>query len=240
MEITPALTDILFLDIETVSCVANYESLHDRLKPLWDKKSLFLKQEGTSCEALFFERAGIYAEFGKIVAIAVGVFHKNEFGELSLRIKAIASDNEKVLLLEFKELLESKFDADTLHLCAHNGKEFDFPYICRRMTCHGITLPKVLEIAGKKPWEVKHLDTLEMWKFGDRKNYTSLELLAALFDIDTSKEAIDGSMVNHVYHVEKDLDKIAAYCKLDVLVIAKLYLKLKCLPGIQQENIFIL
>lgn len=240
MENPPALHDILFLDIETVSCVPDFDSLQERLKPLWNKKSLLLKQEENTCEELFFQRAGIYAEFGKIVTIAVGAFHKNDAGDLSLRVKALFSDDEKDLLLEFKELLESKFDSQRLYLCAHNGKEFDFPYICRRMACHGIPLPQVLEIGGKKPWEVKHLDTLEMWKFGDRKNYTSLELLAAIFDIETSKDGIDGSMVNHVYYKEKNLQKIADYCKLDVLVTAKLYLKMKCLPGVKEENIFLL
>ncbi|MDQ3535070.1 MAG: 3'-5' exonuclease [Bacteroidota bacterium] len=240
MEKAPEITDILFLDIETVSCLDKYQLLNDRLKNLWDKKALLInKAEEEDPEAFFFKRAGIYAEFGKIITIAVGYLFKAD-DEYSLKVKAFTSDDEKQLLLDFKELLENGFKGNDIFLCAHNGKEFDFPYICRRMICNGISLPKVLDIGNKKPWEVKHLDTLEMWKFGDRKNYTSLDLLAALFDIETSKDGIDGSMVNHVYYNEKNLNKIETYCKADVVVLANLYLKLKCHSVVQKERIIIL
>lgn len=240
MDKQPEITDILFLDIETVSCHEQYQVLNDRLKFLWDKKaSLLNKEEDEDDESFFFKRAGIYAEFGKIVTIAVGYLFKVD-DEYSLKVKAFTSDDEKQLLKDFKELLENGFKGNKIYLCAHNGKEFDFPYICRRMTFHGISLPQVLDIGGKKPWEVKHLDTLEMWKFGDRKNYTSLELLAALFDIETSKDGIDGSMVNYVYYIEKDLNKIEKYCKADVVVLANLYLKLKCQTAILKDNVIII
>lgn len=234
------ITDILFLDIETVSCNENYKALDERLKLLWNKKAQVLKMEEIGDpEEFFFNRAGIYAEFGKIITIAVGFLYKT--GEdYHLKVKAFASENEKELLLEFKDLLNNKYKNKELYLCAHNGKEFDFPYICRRLICNNIPLPEVLDISGKKPWEVKHLDTLEMWKFGDRKNYTSLELLAALFDIDSSKDGIDGSKVNQVYYLDKDLNKIAEYCKADVVVTANLYLRMKCLPKVNNENIHIL
>lgn len=240
MDMIPKISDILFLDIETVSCHDDYQLLNERLKPLWDKKAHLIKKEEDECDAsFFFKKAGIYAEFGKIVTIAVGFLFKADEG-YGLKVKAFTSDDEKQLLLDFKELLENGFKGNDIFLCAHNGKEFDFPYICRRMTCHGISLPSVLDIGSKKPWEVKHLDTLEMWKFGDRKNYTSLELLAALFDIETSKDGIDGSMVNQVYYIEKDLEKIEKYCKADVVVLANLYLKLKCQPVVLKESIIIL
>lgn len=234
------VTDILFLDIETVSCNENYKALDERLKLLWNKKAQVLKMEEIEDpEEFFFSRAGIYAEFGKIITIAVGFLYKS--GEdYHLKVKAFASENEKELLLGFKDLVENKYKNKELYLCAHNGKEFDFPYICRRLICNHIPLPEVLDISGKKPWEVKHLDTLEMWKFGDRKNYTSLELLAALFDIESSKAGIDGSMVNQVYYQDKDLNKIADYCKADVVVTANLYLRMKCLPKVAEQNIHIL
>lgn len=239
MDKQPEISNILFLDIETVSCIERYSLLSDRIKAMWDKKALALKMEDDEDpEEFFFKRAGIYAEFGKIVTIAVGYIFKT--GEdLSLRVKAFTSDNERELLLEFKELLENKYSSSDTYLCGHNGKEFDFPYICRRMIFNGISLPKILDISSKKPWEVKHLDTLEMWKFGDRKNYTSLELLAALFNIESSKDGIDGSMVNHVYYKERDLIRIAEYCKADVVVTANLYLKMKCLPIVKQENVYL-
>ncbi|MDQ3394861.1 MAG: 3'-5' exonuclease [Bacteroidota bacterium] len=240
MEKAPDITDILFLDIETVSCHDKYQLMSDRLKIMWDKKAVLIhKEEDEDPEEFFFKKAGIYAEFGKIVTIAVGYLFKSD-DVVSLKIKAFTSDDEKQLLLDFKELLENGFKSHNLFLCAHNGKEFDFPYICRRMIYNGIPLPKVLDIGSKKPWEVKHLDTLEMWKFGDRKNYTSLELLATLFDIETSKDGIDGSMVNHIYYVEKDLQKIETYCKADVVVLANLYLKLKCHTVVSKDRIFII
>ena len=168
------------------------------------------------------------------------LIRKNENNEPSLRIKSFASDDETELLSSFKSLLEKKFDQNKLMLCAHNGLEFDFPYLCRRMIKNGIKLPLCLDIAGKKPWEVNHIDTMELWKFGDRKSYTSLDLLAAIFDIESSKDDIDGSMVNEVYYENKQLERIAHYCMQDVLVTAQLFLKLNCLPVIPEENITLL
>jgi DNA polymerase elongation subunit (family B) len=125
-------------------------------------------------------------------------------------------------------------------LCAHNGKEFDFPYLSRRMLVNSITLPSLLHLSGAKKWEVPHLDTMEMWKFGDYKHYTSLDLLLALFNIPSSKSEMDGSKVNGVYYQEKDLKKIATYCVSDVVAIAQLYLKMKNLPLIEERNIALL
>ena len=233
------LQHILFLDIETVSCEPSFDRLTDRMKPLWEKKAALIKNDNLlSTEELFFEKAGIFAEFGKIITIAVGYFVPGE-SDLTLRVKALASHDEATVLRDFKHLLENHFDQSKLALCAHNGKEFDYPYICRRMLVHGILPPRALDIAGKKPWEILHIDTLEMWKFGDRKNFTSLELLAALFNIPTSKSGIDGSMVNHTYYNENDLDKIAHYCQHDVVVTAQHYLKFNCQPFIKEENVIL-
>lgn len=230
------LKDILFLDIETVAISENYKQLDDRLKVQWARKAGFLKKDSNQTdEELFHLRAGIYAEFGKIVSIVIGMFTENEKGELGLKTKYFTSHDEKKLLIEFKQLLEKLGPA--VRMCAHNGKEFDFPYMSRRMLINGITLPEALNLTGKKPWDILHLDTLELWKFGDYKHYTSLDLLAAIFNIPSSKGVMDGSQVNEVYYKEKDLAKISDYCVGDVIAVAQLYLRLKGLPLMPEQNI---
>ena len=230
------LTNILFIDIETVGCVEHHSMLTERLKTQWARKANFFKKEQNQTdETIFHERAGIYAEFGKIIVIAIGKYIENEKGELGLRLKYFSDHDEHKLLTEFKATLD-KQDPNT-KLCAHNGKEFDFPYMSRRMLVNGIALPQALNLSGKKSWEVPHLDTMEMWKFGDYKHYTSLDLLSAIFNIPTSKGVMDGSMVNDVYYKEKDLKKIAEYCVCDVIAVAQLYLKLKGLNIIPDQNI---
>lgn len=236
---TQKFNNPLFIDIETVSCVPSYEALPTGIKPLWLKKATYL---GATTEeekiALFFEKAGIFAEFGKIITIAIGYFNSNTKTTPTLHVKAISNHDEAQLLQDFKDLL-TQFPQYNLQLCTHNGKEFDFPYLCRRMTLQGISLPPVLDTAGKKPWEVNHLDTMELWKFGDRKNYTSLGLLAQLFDIPSSKTIMHGSEVNHHYYIVKDLPKITKYCKQDVVVTAQLFRKLNFLPLIPPESIIL-
>ena len=230
------LSNILFLDIETIAAVQHYHELSERLKVQWARKASFFKrEEGQTDEDLYQERAGIYAEFGKIIVIAIGKYTENERGELCIKTKYFASSDEFALLTEFKAMLE-KLNPNT-RLCAHNGKEFDFPYLSRRMLVNGIALPALLNLSGKKSWEVPHLDTMELWKFGDYKHYTSLDLLSALFHIPTSKEVMDGSMVNSVYYQEGDLNKIARYCVGDVVAIAQVYLKLKAMDLVAEQNI---
>ncbi|MBW3469761.1 3'-5' exonuclease [Arthrospiribacter ruber] len=228
------LKDILFLDIETASCESSYEDLPPRLQEEWLKKEKLItqgnnkeKEEKTEAGSLFFEKAGIYAEFGKVITVGVGYFHFNaEENKLEFRLKSFADENEYDTLSAFAELLQKK----KWILCAHNGKEFDFPYLSRRILINRIPLPEPLQMAGKKPWEIRHLDTLELWKFGDYKHYTRLELLAAVFDIPTSKDGIDGSQVNEAYYVENNLQKIREYCLRDVLVTAQIYLAFQCFP----------
>jgi DNA polymerase elongation subunit (family B) len=208
------------------------------LQALWDKKAAAIRKDGQQeASDLFFEKAAIYAEFGKVIVIGLGFVTFDENDVPTLRLKALSGHDEEALLQSFKELLETGFQQDGLRLCAHNGKEFDFPYLCRRMLVHGIPLPQALDIGGKKPWEVAHLDTMELWKFGDRKSFTSLHLLATLFGITSSKELMDGSQVNHYYYKENGLDKIVAYCLQDVVVTAQLFLKMNCWESIQPENI---
>ncbi len=214
---------ILFLDIETVPMVQSYDRLPEPFRKLWDRKAEFLARTPDDTSRNLFGRAGIYAEFGKIVCISVGFMYNREF-----RIKSFYGDDELELLKEFSELLNRYYNQRDQLLCAHNGKEFDFPYLARRMLINGLPLPHIINMAGKKPWEIPHLDTLELWKFGDFKSYTSLELLAAVFGIPTPKDDIDGSQVASVYYEEGDLDRIVQYCQRDTLTVARL---LQCYLG---------
>lgn len=229
--------NILVIDIETVSAVSDFSELPQRFREHWEYKASHIKNdEEYSAEELYFKKAAIYAEFGKIICISAGFFHHLEGSDYQLRITSFASHDEKLLLSEFRELL-LKFNPKELKLVAHNGREFDFPYICRRMLVNEITLPDCLQLNDKKPWDIKHIDTMDMWKFGDRKSYTSLDLLATLFGISSSKQGIDGSMVNETYYNKNDLPKISEYCMADVAVTARLYLRMNLLPAIKEENI---
>jgi uncharacterized protein YprB with RNaseH-like and TPR domain len=217
--------NILFLDIETVSEKNNFGALDPDWQALWEKKAKSLTKAEETPDSLY-ERAAIYAEFGKIICIGIGILRPNNDG-YKLRVKAISGDDEKAILTEFAELLNGRYHGNQFLLCAHNGKEFDFPYIARRMLVHGIKLPLMLDIAGKKPWEVAHIDTMDLWKFGDFKNFTSLNVLAHLFGIPTPKDDIDGSQVGRVYWQEHDLPRIATYCKKDVITLCRLFLKFR-------------
>lgn len=233
--------DFLIIDIETVSGNENVENLSPELKKQWERKAGFIRNpDEKTADDLYADRAAIYAEFGKIIVIGMAIFHENN-GDPALRVKSLSSDNEKDLLIDFKNFIEGKFDQDSLKLCAHNGKEFDFPYLCRRMLINDIKIPWSLNMSGKKPWEVNHLDTMELWKFGDWKSFTSLELLTTIFDIPSSKTDLDGSMVTETYYTENEgLKKIEEYCRRDVVATAQLYLRLNNIPLIAQDQIKII
>ncbi|WP_430965034.1 3'-5' exonuclease [Spongiimicrobium sp. 2-473A-2-J] len=218
------LEDLLFLDIETVPEQETYDKLEDIQKELWEQKSKYQRKDEFTAEA-FYDRAGIWAEFGKIICISVGFFSRKDTVR-NFRVTSYHGE-EMQILKDFKLLLDTHFNAAKYLLCAHNGKEFDFPYIARRMLIHGIDLPSKLDLFGKKPWEVPHLDTMELWKFGDYKHYTSLKLMAHVLGIASPKEDIDGSMVRDVYYKEKDLDRIVRYCELDVITTAQIFLRLR-------------
>ena len=218
------LENLLFLDIETVPETESYSELSEDKQKLWDSKSKYQRKEDYSPED-FYDRAGIWAEFGKIICISVGYF--TEVNSVRrFRVTSFYGD-EHGLLLEFKALIETHFSKPKHLLCAHNGKEFDFPYIARRMVIHKISLPLKLNLFGKKPWEVPHLDTLELWKFGDFKHYTSLKLLTSVLGILSPKDDIDGSEIFRVYYEEKNIERIVTYCQKDTIAVAQVILRLR-------------
>jgi len=237
------LQKIMFLDIETVPQTAELSEIPAELAHLWEDKFRLIQKrmpekytdETTPAES-YSNSAGIYAEFGKIVCISVGfIYYRGT--EMCFRTKSFAGDNEKLILEDFAKLI-FKFCTSKDHtLCGHNIKEFDIPYICRRMLINGVALPAILNISGKKPWEINFIDTLELWKFGDYKNYTSLKLLTAVFGIPTPKDDIDGSQVASVYYNEKNVNRIALYCQKDVLATAQVFLKLHAMQTINSQNV---
>lgn len=213
---------ILFLDIETVPLVSHYEALSRKERELFEKKTRYLRKEGIST-ADFYERAGIWAEFGKVICISAGYF--KDAACMEYRLRSFYAEDERELLSEFKSFAEARFSSKSSLFCAHNGKEFDFPYLARRMLINRIVLPDILNLFGKKPWEVRHLDTLEMWKFGDYKHYTSLELLTHILGLPSPKsDGISGSEVAHVYYHDHDIGRIVKYCEQDTIAVTRVYL----------------
>lgn len=230
------ISNILFLDIETVSQVYKFEDLDEVKQEMWDVKMRYRQERDGKTAAELYESAAILSEFGKVVCISVGSISEVN-GVRSLRLKSFCNDDEKKLLTEFNELVNKHYDRDRHLLCAHNGKEFDFPYLARRLLINGLPLPSILDIAGKKPWEVRHLDTMELWKFGDYKHYTSLNLLTNIFGIPSPKGDISGADVSRVYWENNDLERIATYCEKDVEALAQLFCRYQGKPLIKEERI---
>lgn len=230
------LSNVLFLDIETVSQYPEFSLLDNRWKMLFEKKIRFFQEKDPdkSMDQLYKDKAAIYAEFGKIICIGLGFFNRDQ-----LRIKTISGDDEENILNEFFSLISQHFKNPDRHIiCGHNIREFDIPFICRRASIHGLQLPPILNLSNKKPWEVKYLvDTLEMWKFGDMKNYISLDLLSACLGLNGSKDDMDGSQVGQVYYEEGDLKRIANYCAQDVWVTTNVYLRMNLMPPIALEDV---
>lgn len=235
MNLKTDLTNILFLDIETVPEHKEWSDLSELTQELYAKKTAYQRKDEVTPED-FYERAGIWAEFGKIICISVAYFTENK-GEKVLRVTSFSGDNEKQILLDFRTLIKDHFNKPRHLLCAHNGKEFDFPFIARRMIVHQIELPSKLNLFGKKPWEVPHLDTMELWKFGDYKHFTSLQLLTSILGIPSPKDDIDGSDVARVYYEENDLPRIVDYCEKDTITLAQLLLRFNNEELISEENI---
>lgn len=232
------LQNILFVDIETVPQHKSFSELSSKMQELWQSKTKYIRSKEEQTPEELYERAGIYAEFGKIICISAGFVNQRNNQKI-LRIKSFFGDDEHQLLTTFNQMLNNSFGEKKHYLCAHNGKEFDFPYIARRSLINGIPIPDSLNLAGKKPWEVQHLDTMELWKFGDFKNYTSLETLTTIFNIPTPKDDIKGSDVARVYWEENDLKRIVCYCQKDVVAIVQLFQRYRLENLITDENIII-
>ncbi|MEO0896100.1 MAG: ribonuclease H-like domain-containing protein [Bacteroidota bacterium] len=231
------LENLLFLDIETAPIAPTYDRLPERMRELWDSKMLRYQRQEPDKDAaqLFLDKAGIHAEFGRVVCISCGVIRFEEDGIPKIRMKSYGGEDEASILQEFGQML-NKFtrEKDGRSLCAHNGKEFDFPYLGRRYVIQGLEIPYALRVQGKKPWEINFVDTMELWKFGDYKAYTSLNLLSAVLDIPSPKDDIDGSQVREVFWVEKDYERIKVYCEKDVITTAQVLLRMSRLPLIDK------
>ncbi len=227
------LAHILFLDIETVPEYEHFEDLSEETQALWEAKTRYKRKDELTAEE-YYPHAGIWAEFGKIVCISAGYFNPRK--EQEFRVTSFYGE-ETNLLKAFKNLIICHFNQSQHLFCAHNGKEFDFPYIARRMLIRGIELPKKLNLYGKKPWEVPYLDTLELWKFGDYKHYTSLRLLTHILGVPSPKDDIDGSQVYEVYYKKEDIDRIRRYCEKDVIALAQILLRLRQEPLLKKEQI---
>ncbi|MBT8221171.1 MAG: ribonuclease H-like domain-containing protein [Bacteroidia bacterium] len=239
------LSKILFLDIETVSIQSSYQDLSESFKALWNRKAQLINRSVEPitpeiAEELYWNKAGIFAEFGKIICISVGVLIiDKKTRKIDCRVKSFKSDVEKELLNDFCEMVVQYYNDPDIHtICGHNIKEFDIPYICRRLIVNQMPLPHIFNIPGRKPWETQFLlDTMTLWKFGDYKHFTSLKLLTEILDIPSPKEDIDGSDVNKVYWEDKDLDRIAAYCEKDVLAVVQLLFRFKGMPLLKSNQV---
>jgi predicted PolB exonuclease-like 3'-5' exonuclease len=231
------LNTILFIDLETVSQYAGFEELPDAWKELWRHKAEgLLKDDHSTTPGEIYGRAAIYPEFGKIICISCG-YITDPGPDKKIRLTAFYGDDEKVLLMRFIEMLRKWAPDNKKFLCAHNGKSFDFPYLCRRMLINGLPIPSLLDLAGKKPWEIPHIDTMDLWKFGDPKSFVSLNLLAHALGLESPKDDIDGSQVGEVYWTQRDLARIVTYCHKDVVTVAQVYLRLSGELPIRPENI---
>lgn len=229
----------LFIDIETASGRASFSELTVNMQKLWLRKAKsLLNPTQKTLEDLYFERAALFPEFGRIISIGIGFLFYNKEKELSLKVKTISHDDEKDLLLDFIQFINNTYPSKELSLVAHNGKEFDFPYLCKRMLVHQLVIPKALQLQGKKPWEVVHQDTIEWWRFGDKKGYVSLELLAEIMGIQNVKTDLTGDKVNHTFYIDKDLSRIKKYCAEDVITLAQLFLRFNFIDYIKEENIY--
>lgn len=240
---TQTLDKILFLDIETVPQAASLDQLSPELQQLWTEKFEALRRytperyaPDTTADYAFRNGGGIYSEFAKIVCISVGFMHYDN-GRRLMRTKSFAGDDEAQLLRDFSDMASRFLRTREHRICGHNIKEFDVPFICRRMLVNGLPLPSILDVAGRKPWETPFIDTMELWKFGDFKSFTSLKLLCAIFGIPTPKDDIDGSEVAAVYYDTHDVHRIAVYCEKDVVATAQVFLRMNGIGLLAPDDI---
>jgi len=231
------LENLILIDIETVPQSPQFDLLDQTWKQLWEEKTQRSLPDFTSAAEFYPQRAGVMAEFAKIVCISMGYFHK-QGNQLQLRIKSFYGDDEKSVLQNFITTV-NQIDTKNSKWCfaGHNIKEFDIPFICRRLLINNLPLPAYLDFQNMKPWDTNIVDTFQYWRFGDYKNYTSLKLLAAALGVPSPKDDIDGSMVAEVYWKEKNIERIATYCQKDVLTTANIILRFKNLPLLKEEEV---
>lgn len=232
-----SIYDILFLDIETVPEKESFQMLSDIEKELWEEKTKWQRKDEIKAED-FYKNAAILAEFGKIICIGVGYFKKTSQGRI-FRTRAIYSHREKEILEEFSQMLNMHYNTPQKRLCGHNAKEFDFPYICRRLLINNMPIPQILNLSGKKPWQVPHYDTMDMWRFGDYKHYVSIKLLTHILGVPTPKDDIDGGDIAEVYYRENNLEKIATYCIKDTVALARVFLRFTQQQQLQDKDIVV-
>lgn len=232
------LYNLIFIDIETVPTHPSYNGLSDTMKELWAVKHATLKTNNETPEEGYLKRAGVYAEFAKVICICAGFLYLDKDKKQKLlRLKTFSGHDEKELLHDFCKTIQHSFnDAERFHFCGHNIREFDVPFLCRRMLVNKVELPALFDMSGRRPWEMQDVDTLQLWKFGDYKSYTSLKLLAEILDIPTPKNDIEGKDVCRVYYEEKGLDRIAEYCRKDVVTVARLLLRFKGDPELLNDS----
>jgi predicted PolB exonuclease-like 3'-5' exonuclease len=230
------MDDILFLNLSTAPLAPSYAELSPLIRQLWHEKFRYLREPDTPEKQ--YEKAGLYAEFGKIICLSLG-FVKTQGNERQMRIKSFYGHQEKELLTAFLDLLNTRFNKKTQLLAAHNGKEFDFPFLCRRLLINQIPLPVMLDLSGKKPWEVPHIDTMDFWRFGETRHYASLELLAQLFQIPMTQARMDGKEIAQQYWKYSNWTDIVATCQADVVLTAQLLLRFRGESIIPQEQISI-
>lgn len=231
------LENFLIIDIETVSEQKDFESLATGWQHLWEEKVMRSLPENTTAGEYYPQRAGVMAEFAKVVCISIGYF-KKEKDLHQFRVKSLFANDEHELLQQFIHTINQ---LEAVHkrwsFTGHNIKEFDVPFLCRRLLINGLAIPPYLDFQNMKPWETNMVDTFQYWRFGDYKNYTSLKLLAAALNVPSPKDDIDGSMVGHVYWNENDLQRIAVYCQKDVVTVANIILRFKNLPLLTLEQV---
>jgi 3'-5' exonuclease len=231
------LKNLLFIDIKTIAGASSYDDLDERLQRQWEQKvSYYQSEESWSIAKWYDNRASYYAEYGKIVCIGIGGLYWDEDETPFLKVKTLADSDEKALLTEFIKLIE-KYPSSELILCAHNGKEFDYPYLCRRMLVHGLHLPSALRLSGRKPWDIPHQDTLEMWRFGDSRHFVPLDLLAAVLNLPTQPLEWTGDQTSLVYYQNKELLRIRGYARESIVTLVQVYLRLVGAPLVNEPNI---
>jgi 3'-5' exonuclease len=233
------LDNLLLIDIETVPQHPSFDLLSDTWKQLWEEKTQRSLPDFTTAAEFYPQRAGVMAEFAKIVCISIGYFTKQD-NALQLRLKSFYGDDEKKLLQDFVSTV-NQMEAKNNKWCfaGHNIKEFDIPFICRRLLINSLHIPAYLDFQNMKPWDTNMIDTFQYWRFGDYKNYTSLKLLAAALGVPSPKDDIDGSMVADVYWKEKNIERIATYCQKDVVTTGNIILRFKNMELIKEENVVI-